>query len=152
MQINSGSVLLPTRSNLKGKRPGIEVVNVTPLVLLQVPQALDTPALPIPAQSSNSPAKPDTSALKDLKADIESAIQDALRNAVSKGSEKTKPSPSVHVDGERAKPQATVAAPEQAGSGSGVQSPSHSTHGSVSVEDAVTGEDGSGSGLKPDSP
>lgn len=103
--------------------------------------------LPVPQQSSDSrPSKPD---LKDLKADIESAIQDALRNAVSKSAEKTKPSQDVHVDGERAKPQASAAPPEQAGSGSGVQAQNTSVHGSI--EDAVTGEAGSGSGLKPNS-
>ena len=114
---------------------------------------MDKPAPPNPEQSSDSPAKPDTSALKDLKADIESAIQDALRNAVSKDSEKTKPSPTVHVDGERAKPQSTTAAPEQTGSGSGAQSQSDTSHGSGTIGDAVTGEAaGSGSGAKPGSP
>ena len=120
---------------------------------LQISQAVDKPALPIPEQSSDSQVKPDSSALKDLKADIESAIQDALKNAVSKGSEKTKPSPSVHVDGERAKPQATAAVPEPTASGSGAQSPSDAAHGSGIIGDALTGEaTGSGSGAKPDTP
>ncbi|KAL9986354.1 hypothetical protein ACROYT_G000492 [Oculina patagonica] len=119
----------------------------------QASQTMEKLALPIPGQSSDSPAKPDTSALKDLKADIESAIQDALRNAVSKDSGKTKPSPTVHVDGERAKPQATAAAAEQTASGSGAQSQSDTAHGSGIIGDAVTGEAaGSGSGAKPDSP
>ena len=113
---------------------------------------MDKPAPPTPGQSNDSPTKPNTSALKDLKADIESAIQDALRNAVSKESEKTKPSPTVHVDGERAKFQASAAAPDQTGSGSGAQSQSDTAHGSGIIGDAVTGEAaGSGSGVKPDS-
>ena len=108
---------------------------------------MDKPALPTPGQSNDSPTKPDTSALKDLKADIESAIQDALRNAVSKDSEKTKASPTVHVDGERAKSHS----PEQTGSGSGAQSKSDTAHGSGSVGESVTGEvAGCGSGIKPD--
>ena len=120
---------------------------------LQASQAGEKLALPIPGQSSDSPTKPDTSALKDLKADIESAIQDALRNAVSKDSEKTKPSSTVQVDGERAKPHSTAAAHEQTGSGSGAQSQSDTAHGSGTVGDAVTGEAaGSGSGAKPDTP
>ena len=104
-----------------------------------------------PSDSSSKPSKPDTSALKDLKADIESAIQDALRNAVTKSVQKTKPSEEVHVDGERAKPQIPEASPEQAGSGSGVQAQNISQQGSVG--DAVSGEahSGSGSGLKPES-
>ena len=114
---------------------------------------MDKPSLPIPEQSTDPQAKPDPSALKDLKADIESAIQDALKNAVSKDSEKTKPSPSVHVDGERAKPQATAAAPDPTASGSGAQSHSDTAHGSGIIGDAVTGEAaGSGSGAKPDTP
>ena len=108
---------------------------------------MDKPALPTPGQSNEVPTKPDTSALKNLKADIESAIQDALRNAVSKESEKTNASPTVHVDGERAKSHS----PEQTGSGSGAQSQSDTAHGSGIVGDAVTGEvTGSGSGVKPD--
>lgn len=125
---------------------------LSPLCYLQANQAVDKPALPTPGQLNDSPTKPDTSALKDLKADIESAIQDALRSAVSKESEKTKTSPTVQVDGERAKSQATPAASEQTGSGSGAQSQSDSAHGSGVVGDAVTGEvAGSGSGVKPDS-
>lgn len=108
---------------------------------------MEKPALPTPGQSNDSPTKPDTSALKDLKADIESAIQDALRNAVSKESEKTKASPTVHVDGERAKSHFS----EQTGSGSGAQSQSDTAHGSGSGREAVTGDvAGSGSGVKPD--
>ena len=75
-----------------------------------------------------------------------------MRNAVSKESDQTKTSPTVHVDGERAKSQAAAAAPEQTGSGSGAQSQTDSAHGSGIVGDAVTGEvAGSGSGVKPDS-
>lgn len=108
---------------------------------------MEKPALPTPGQSNDSSTKPDTSALKDLKADIESAIQDALRNAVSKESEKTKASPTVHVDGERAKSHSS----EQTGSGSGAQSQSDTAHGSGSGREAVTGDvAGSGSGVKPD--
>lgn len=118
------------------------------------PQPVEKFPLSLPEQPSDSPSKPskpDTSALKDLKADIESAIQDALRNAVTKSAQKTKPSEEVHVDGERAKPQIPEASPEQAGSGSGVQTQNISQQGSVG--DAVNGEahSGSGSGLKPES-
>lgn len=103
------------------------------------------PVLPSAEELSNPLKTSDTLALKDLKADIESAIQDALKNAVTKGSDKPKPSPAVYIDGERAKPQATTAHSDQAGSGSGAQSQSSPAHGS-----GIGGE-GSGSGLKPDS-
>ena len=118
---------------------------------LQQAQPEEKFPLSLPEQPSSAPSKPDTSALKDLKADIESAIQDALRNAVSKSAQKAKPSEEVHVDGERAKPQVPAASPEQVGSGSGVQTQNTPHQGST--EDAMTGEthSGSGSGLKPES-
>ena len=111
----------------------------------QAPQHVFKPDLPSPEALSNPLKTSDTLALKDLKADIESAIQDALKNAVTKGSDKPKLSPAVHIDGARAKPQATTAHLDQAGSGSGAQSQSSPAHGSV------IGGEGRGSGLNPDS-
>ena len=104
-----------------------------------------------PSEANDDPLKAtDSSALKDLKADIESAIQDALKNAVIKQSHKTNPSATVHVDGARANPQANAAHSDLSGSGSGVQSQTPQSNGK-DIEDAITGE-GSGSGVKPDSP
>lgn len=109
-----------------------------------VPQPVVKPAPPIPAELSNSLKITDTSALKDLKADIESAIQDALKNAVTRVSNTAKSSPPLaHVDGARAKPQATTAHLDQTASGSGVaESQASPARGPVGIDG-----DGSGSGL-----
>lgn len=107
-------------------------------------QPVVKPAPPIPAELSNSLKITDTSALKDLKADIESAIQDALKNVVTRVSNTAKSSPPLaHVDGARAKPQATTAHLDQMASGSGVpESQASPARGPVGIDG-----DGSGSGL-----
>lgn len=110
----------------------------------EAPQPVVKPAPPIPAELSNPLKITDTSALKDLKADIESAIQDALKNAVTRVSNTAKSSPPLaHVDGARAKPQATPAHLDQMASGSGVaESQASQARGPVGIDG-----DGSGSGL-----
>lgn len=119
------------------------------LVDAQAPQPEANPAPPSPPKSSDPLVATDTTALKDLKADIESAIQDALKNAVTKESNNKLQTPSVQVDGERAKPQTKATHSDQSGSGSGAQSQSSAVRAS-GTEDVVTGE-GSGSGVKPSS-
>lgn len=110
----------------------------------EAPQPAVKPAPPIPAELSNPLKITDTSALKDLKADIESAIQDALKNAVTRVSNTAKSSPPLaHVDGARAKPQATPTHLDQMASGSGVaESQASQARGPAGIDG-----DGSGSGL-----
>ncbi|XP_068736721.1 uncharacterized protein [Montipora capricornis] len=110
----------------------------------KISQPKKNPSPSSPKKPSNRVTPTDTAALKDLKADIESAIQDALKSAVATESDKTKPTPtvvpSVEVAGERAKT-------DQSGSGSAAQSLSSPVRSS-GTQDAVHGE-GSGSGDKP---
>lgn len=107
-------------------------------------QPVVKPVPSIPAELSNPLKITDTSALKDLKADIESAIQDALKNAVTRVSNTAKSSPPLaHVDGARAKPQANTAHLDQMASGSGIsESQASPARGPVGIDG-----DGSGSGL-----
>ena len=120
------------------------------MVDAQAPQPEANPAPPSPPKSSDPLVATDTTALKDLKADIESAIQDALKNTVTKESNIKLQMPSVQVHGERIKPQTKATHSGQTGSGSDAQVQSSGVRGS-GTEDAVTGE-GSGSGVKPNSP